>query len=88
MIQINITTGRWLKNILAIKMKLLQGNYVNGLMKNVRDMFYKKEIMEMFDKDTSLIGFDNGIYDLKSNIFREGRPEDDRYQPLCNGSAE
>ena len=38
--------GRWLKNILSIKMKLLQGNYVNGLMKNVRDLFYKKEIME------------------------------------------
>jgi P4 family phage/plasmid primase-like protien len=68
--------GRWLKNILAIKMKLLQGNYVNGLMKNVRDLFYKKEIMEKFDTDTSLLGFDNGIYDLKNNVFREGRPED------------
>ena len=68
--------GRWLKNILSIKMKLLQGNYVNGLMKNVRDLFYKKEIMEQFDTDTSLIGFDNGIYDLKNIIFREGRPED------------
>ena len=68
--------GRWLKNILSIKMKLLQGNYVNGLMKNVRDLFYKKEIMEKFDTDTSLIGFENGIYDLKNNVFREGRPED------------
>ena len=68
--------GRWLKNILTIKMKLLQGNYVNGLMKNVRDLFYKKEIMEKFDTDTSLLGFENGIYDLKNNIFREGRPED------------
>ena len=68
--------GRWLKNILYIKMKLLQGTYVNGLMKSVRDLFYKKEIMEKFDTDTSLIGFDNGIYDLKSNVFREGRPED------------
>ena len=68
--------GRWLKNILYIKMKLLQGTYVNGLMKSVRDLFYKKEIMEKFDTDTGLIGFDNGIYDLKNNIFREGRPED------------
>ena len=68
--------GRWLKNILAIKMKLLQGNYVNGLMKNVRDLFYEKEIMEKFDTDTNLLGFENGIYDLKNNVFREGRPED------------
>lgn len=68
--------GRWLKNILNIKLKLLQGNYVNGVMKNLRDMFYKKEIMEKFDTDTNLLGFENGIYDLKNNVFREGRPED------------
>ena len=68
--------GKLLKNIGLIMMKLLQGNYVNGLMKNVRDLFYKKEIMEQFDTDTSLIGFENGVYDLKNNIFREGRPED------------
>jgi P4 family phage/plasmid primase-like protien len=55
--------GRWLKNILSIKLKLLQGNYVNG-------------VMEKFDTDTNLLGFDNGIYDLKNNVFREGRPED------------
>ena len=68
--------GRWLKNILSIKLKLLQGNYVNGVMKNLRDMFYKKSIMEKFDTDTNLLGFENGIYDLKNNVFREGRPED------------
>ena len=68
--------GKWLKNILSIKLRLLQGNYVNGLMKNVRDLFYKKEIMEKFDTDNELLGFENGIYDLKNNIFREGRPED------------
>ena len=68
--------GKWLKNILTIKMKLLQGNYVNGLMKNVRDLFYQKEIMEKFDTDNDLLGFENGIYDLKNNVFREGRPED------------
>jgi P4 family phage/plasmid primase-like protien len=68
--------GKLLKNIMNIQMKLLQGSYVNGVMKNLRDMFYKKEIMEKFDTDTSLLGFDNGVYDLKNNEFREGRPED------------
>ena len=33
-----------------------------------RDMFYKKSIMEKFDTDTNLLGFENGIYDLKNNI--------------------
>ena len=68
--------GKLLKNVGSIMMKLLQGNYVNGVMKNVRDLFYKKEIMEKFDTDTSLLGFENGVYDLKNNVFREGRPED------------
>ena len=68
--------GKLLRNIGLIMMKLLQGNYVNGLMKSVRDLFYKKEVMEKFDTDTSLLGFENGVYDLKSNVFREGRPED------------
>ena len=68
--------GKFLKNIMSIQMKLLQGGYVNGVMKDLRDMFYKKEIMEKFDTDTSLLGFDNGVYDLKNNEFREGRPED------------
>ena len=68
--------GKLLQNIMNIQAKLLQGQYVNGVMKNLRDMFYKKEIMEQFDTDTSLLGFDNGVYDLKNNEFREGRPED------------
>ena len=49
-------------------MKLLQGNYVKGLMNNLR-VFYKKEIMEKFDTDIGLLGFDNGIYDLKNNML-------------------
>ena len=68
--------GKLLRNIMTIQMKLLQGNYVNGLMKNVRDLFYEKEIMEKFDTDNNLIGFENGIYDLKNSVFRGGRPED------------
>ena len=68
--------GKHLKNIMSIQMKLLQGNYVNGLMKNVRDLFYKKDIMEDFDTNNNLLGFENGVYDLKNNEFREGRPED------------
>jgi len=68
--------GQLLSNINNIQAKLLQGQYVNGVMKNLRDMFYEKEIMEKFDTDTSLLGFDNGVYDLKNNEFREGRPED------------
>ena len=56
--------------------KLLQENYVNTIIGALRHIFYKEDIMEDFDSNLDLIGFENGIYDLKSNVFREGRPED------------
>ena len=39
-------------------------------------MFYRKDIMEQFDSNLDLLGFENGVYDLKQDEFREGRPED------------
>ncbi len=65
-----------LKNLQEIQIKLLKDSYVSTLMNSLRNLFYKKEIMEKFDTDTNLLGFENGIYDLKNNVFREGRPED------------
>ena len=68
--------GRWLKNIGNIKMKLLKDSYVTTLMNSLRNLFYKKDIAEKFDANVNLLGFDNGVIDLKEGIFREGRPED------------
>ena len=31
---------------------------------------------ESLDANRDLIGFENGIYDLKNNVFRDGKPED------------
>ena len=68
--------GRWLKNIMSIKMKLLKDSYVTTLINSLRNLFYKKDIAEQFDSNLNLLGLDNGIVDLKEGIFREGRPED------------
>ena len=65
-----------LKNVSEIQLKLLKDSYVNGLLNSLRDLFYEKDIMEKFDSDLNLLGFEDGIYDLKENVFREGRPED------------
>jgi len=64
------------KNCLAYQFKLYQEPYVNTIIGALKHIFYKENIMEEFDTDNDLIGFENGVYDLKNNLFREGRPED------------
>ena len=60
----------------TFKQKLLQENYVNTIINALKHIFYEKDIMEKLDNQNHLLGFENGIYDLNDNVFREGRPED------------
>lgn len=50
--------------------------FKNNVMKEAMEVFYDKRFREKLDTNPYLIGFKNGIYDLKLNIFRPGRPED------------
>ena len=61
---------------LDFQKKLLKESYVKTLMDGLAHMFYIDDIMEKFDTNTSLLGFENGVYDLDNNVFREGRPGD------------
>lgn len=56
--------------------KLLKESYVKTIIGGLSHMFYKKKIIEKFDENVNLMGFENGVLDLKSYMFREGRPED------------
>lgn len=66
------------------KMKLVQkmiancksSNFKTQVMKEAMEVFYDRRFKEKLDQNPYLIGFSNGIYDLKENIFRAGRPED------------
>ncbi len=58
--------------------KLKRTGFKSNLMKEAtelfndsKDIFYTK-----LDSSTKLLGFTNGVYDLESSEFREGRPED------------
>ena len=51
-------------------------NFCENIMKACKYKFYVKDIMEKFDTNVDLIGFDNCVFDLKENILREGRPDD------------
>lgn len=50
--------------------------YKNNIMKECMEVFYDKRFKEKLDTNPYLFPFNNGVYDLKTNIFRSGRPED------------
>jgi len=64
------------KNVQMIKKKLLKDSFVSTLINSLKHEFYERDVMERFDSNLDLLGFENGVYDLKENVFREGRPED------------
>ena len=38
-------------------------------MNSLRNLFYKKDVAEKFDANVNLLGFDNGVIDLKRMSF-------------------
>jgi len=48
----------------------------NSLLKECNHRFLMKNAVNNFDKQEELIGFANGVYDLKENKFRNGYPSD------------
>lgn len=61
-----------IKNYHTILSKLGSGNRLNCLELE----FYNSNFDKIIDQDRNLIGFDNGVYDLVANEFREGRNTD------------
>ena len=50
--------------------------FKNNVMAEARDMFYNEYFIKNLDADPWLVAFENGVYDLKRNIFRDGEPND------------
>ena len=75
-------------NCCKIILKLKDYTYKEKIMKECKDKFYDPGFMDKLNSKKNLIGFDNGIVDLKycsinksgivhnETIFREGRPDD------------
>lgn len=64
------------KIIMKIITNLKSAPYKSNIMKEAADIFYDKRFKQKLDQNPYIIGFKNGVYDLKLNIFRAGRPED------------
>ncbi len=65
-----------IKQIQKIISNLKSAPYKNNIMKEAMEVFYDRRFKNKLNKNPHLIGFKNGIYDLKLNKFRAGRPED------------
>jgi P4 family phage/plasmid primase-like protien len=56
--------------------QLKSATFKDHIMKEAKEVFYDPNFLKKLNKNKFLIGFKNGIYDLKQNIFREGLPDD------------
>ena len=64
-------------NALAeLPIRLRNTTFKDNIMTECRELFYQKKFEEQLDHNIYLLGFENGIFDLKKNQFRNGRPED------------
>lgn len=57
--------------------KIQMNKYKNTFIKEAQILFNTpKTWYEKLDANRDLLGFNNGVYDLKNNVFRDGTPED------------
>jgi P4 family phage/plasmid primase-like protien len=81
------------KDALKISLSLKQSGFKESIMKECKCLFIDEKFEELLDNRPYLLGFENGVYDLKLHIFREGMPDDYislstnkiyiPYNPLC-----
>lgn len=64
------------KNIRKILSNLKSAPFKSQVMKECEEVFYDDDFLNRLDKNVYLIGFENGVYDLKEGRFRPGKPED------------
>ncbi len=66
------------RQILCTKIatKLRTIKFKKEVMEECKNLFYDEKFLDKLDEQRDLLGFENGVYDLEKNIFRDGRPED------------
>ena len=67
---------------IAIKLKM--SNQKSNIMKECAERFWDEELEDKLDNNPYLLGFQNGVYDFKQKIFRDGVAED--YISLSTGT--
>jgi phage/plasmid-associated DNA primase len=60
----------------GVNQKLDTTKYKDSVWKQVKALLSDTKFVEKLDANVDLLGFDNGVLDLKARRFRDGRPED------------
>lgn len=50
--------------------------YKNNIMKECTEKFYDEDFVQKLDEDRCMLGLPNGVYELETDVFRAGKPED------------
>ncbi len=64
------------KRLNKIMSRLKQKSFINSIMEWCKVKLHDQEFATKLNKNRYLIGFTNGVYDLKLNLFRKGDPND------------
>lgn len=64
------------KALVELTLSLKKTAFKDNVMKEAKELFYKKDFLNKLDANPYLIGFNNGIYNLQNYEFRDGRPDD------------
>jgi len=59
-----------------IKTKLETSSFIDSVIKECGYKLHNPKFMDMANKNSDIIAFNNGVFDLSKMIFREGLPED------------
>jgi P4 family phage/plasmid primase-like protien len=65
-----------IKRIQKLISNLKSAPFKNNIMRECLEVFYNKRFRQKLDTNPYIIAFNNGVYDLKSNTFKAGMPED------------
>lgn len=61
-------------NVTALKLKNV--SFKESLVKELSELFFQEGFEEKLNSHGNLLGFENGVYDLDTGVFRDGQPED------------
>ncbi len=64
------------KNLTDVTYKLRDIQFKKKIIEECAGFFYERDFEEKFNLNPDLLCFDNGVYDLSSDTFRDGYPED------------